>query len=59
MGDIDFDVLDLDEVMADDCLPELKGLQKKSRKGQARQRYDSLMEEKRLKQQLEDDFGYW
>ncbi|MDH5327953.1 MAG: hypothetical protein OEZ68_11805 [Gammaproteobacteria bacterium] len=25
----------------------------------ARQRYDRLMEEKRVRQQLEDDFRYW
>ena len=31
---------------------------RKTRKGQARQRYEQLMEEKRLKQEL-DDIGYW
>lgn len=38
---------------------ELEKVAKSPKKSQARQKYDELMEEKRLKAQLDDDFENW
>lgn len=54
----DLDYFESDEISWDECSSE-HDLPRKSRKGEARRRYDQLMEEKRLKQQLEDDMSYW
>lgn len=56
MNDLD----DFDgEVLFQDDIPTEFGNQQRANKNQARQRYDQMMEEKRLKQQIEDELCYW
>ena len=57
MVEDEFDMQDLYETLGDD-LYELSDPAHVSNKN-ARQRYDMLMEEKRVRRQLEDDFKYW
>ena len=57
MVEDEFDMQDLYETFGED-LYELSDPAHVSKKN-ARQRYDMLMEEKRVRRQLEDDFKYW
>ncbi len=53
MVDDDIDIYDSNEALSEDE-PVVR-----ERKGEARRRYDRLIDERRLKQQLEDDISYW
>lgn len=53
-----FDNFESEENLGDESFTEFE-IVRRPKKGQARRRYDRLMEDKRLKQQLEDDIAYW
>lgn len=58
MLDNDLNLLDSDELMGDECLIPNEAVSRGT-KGLARRRYEMLMEEKRLQQQLDEEIGYW
>ncbi len=54
----DFDIWDSDEFLGDDTFTGFDE-EIETPKMDARRRYEYLMEEKRLRDELEDDIGYW
>ena len=59
MVDDDFDDdWDSDECLGDESLAAEEAPQK-MKKGHARRLYENLMEDRRLKQQLDDDLAFW
>jgi len=58
MANDDFDIWESDECLGDEGLVA-GDISQGIKKVHARRRYESLMEEKRLKQQLDDDLAFW